>query len=578
QKVVETTEVSYVGVGYASTEKFNQLSVEGRYVYTLQLALRKLDIDVGIPDGVAGAETLEGFRQFLREQNLPVAGGFTPEHGERLISLAKEKINSSGGEFIEIQNHGIACLGNQVWCESAKSENRFQSERPIAFVRVGDVPDLESYISQNRLGNPSQISQVLLVDLDKEADGKEELVLELSGKSCKGNECEFLILKQQDNGWFYPLLPATSGHSIAVSSGATHCFSALSISNVNAAKGEVRNSAYLFDGRRYLDSATYYAQGNSSSSSFDCPAILAEVERPIEIALDSQKPDNIISGQGNDELEQLSSNTSEDDISGSSVPSAEEIAKQNELQLARAAYIKQKLIRDFDQVFELVRRDVTLVSRYFKIKENDAFRPVIEGAYPHVGCFADENSVVGYYNVGMHVWIILWLDENDQIVNAKLSSGFSPKENSELNNAWYQLFRPDMTVMQALQKAAEIQTRSFELLYPFEDCVSPDQMDLFFTTDEAVYSIWENRKIKSEFPVGVIDQVERKTSEKHNVSNLNRAVLSVAIGEFGSIDLLTIYNLVNDPSASLVQVWRLDQSTPVLEAEEIGRVFSGGDQ
>lgn len=222
----------------------------------------------------------------------------------------------------------------------------------------------------------------------------------------------------------------------------------------------------------------------------------------------------------------------------------------------KAEAIRQDLIANPAYLVALMGRRVDPEQLFTLIDQKTVSR-FIAPAIALPGCMDEKGSVVGFYNAFQHLWLVVEMDDDGRVLDARMAPGFSPVELPE-QLAWYDLIDESSSVLKAIQGSASVQVLSFLDLFSGENCAGGlERVAAAFSDKEAVAQIQVNEEEFARVPAGVIEQITRLTEERQNIGESSQLLSFGYVGVAGETggDLLTVHTSSLDRSLLFIQTW-----------------------
>jgi len=237
-------------------------------------------------------------------------------------------------------------------------------------------------------------------------------------------------------------------------------------------------------------------------------------------------------------------------------------------QFERARALREKMIEnpeEFSRKFGsgLYPEFATVLSK------EEAVERLLKPTFVHVTCAMQDVSIIGYYNVYQHIWVLAWVSQTGEILKGTLSLGFEPITEPE-NTAWFQLAGENEPHLDAIDKALDIQTKTFALLFWSSDCNIEEDFGNAFTPHAAIATLWYNeseiRKIEQDA------QNDISLITKHSLEIEQSEIISlVYIARIGDPELrnyITLHIVDRKPETTIIQTWNIDgQDVQLLEQD-----------
>lgn len=226
------------------------------------------------------------------------------------------------------------------------------------------------------------------------------------------------------------------------------------------------------------------------------------------------------------------------------------------MQTARAYVLRESLTANNEPFLRFV--ELGVYENYREaLRNQEGFADLIQASVPFVGCVGEPVSVVGFYNTGLHTWALLWIDEQDNIVDARLTFGFVPSGGNS-NSAWFQMMQQsEETVAQLLRAAMKIQISAFADLFPYKGCVPADKLDPILNENFAASVIYRNSRTRN----GLTDKAWRLMHEgMYNTTGISvdaDIVLEIVTREVPGFDFLTVHAERANPTNVVLHGWLL---------------------
>ncbi len=182
------------------------------------------------------------------------------------------------------------------------------------------------------------------------------------------------------------------------------------------------------------------------------------------------------------------------------------------------------------------------------------FERFLMPAVPFLGCVDDEKKVLGFYNAPYHVWLLLWINEDFEILQGRITSGFYlPEDNAP--SAWYDLLPVGGSIIQSLSDALSYQAKAFFTVAPTRKCKAPNEQEWLYERAIAQTQLIEPYATLHHIGEEVVYEINRKTAQKHEFKDQDELILISTLIDIDNIDYLTIHTVKSTPHFMLVQIW-----------------------
>ena len=175
-----------------------------------------------------------------------------------------------------------------------------------------------------------------------------------------------------------------------------------------------------------------------------------------------------------------------------------------------------------------------------------------------IGCAKTDNPVIGFYDVTKHVWVLLWVNaENEIISNSHLSMGFEPKALPS-GTAWFQLIENEkITIADALTKSIEIQSAAFYALFSDSMCTSSMQeLEHIIDDDAAMSTLVLALAAVHNLGEETLKEIDTITSKKMPNSNeYNNYISAISVSKNHLFTIHNIRKMDVDQSIFLLTLW-----------------------
>ena len=221
------------------------------------------------------------------------------------------------------------------------------------------------------------------------------------------------------------------------------------------------------------------------------------------------------------------------------------------LVLKRIKEIRESIIRDpirFTKVntgsshplFVKVMSDRKFLSDFFK------------ASIPIMGCSDEDHRVFGFYNPVQAVWAITWTDLKGRPYDSRIVRDFTRRGSSV--NSWYDSLSPSRDALRALEESLKYQLESFSILFPPQNCATPENIDDIASNISGQAQLWSNRSEIDTVPDSLIESVANELSKNAAIGK-DQIVLAFAAPNVQGFDFVTLSTIKDKPSLIVVQTW-----------------------
>lgn len=235
-----------------------------------------------------------------------------------------------------------------------------------------------------------------------------------------------------------------------------------------------------------------------------------------------------------------------------------------------AALFREMLVTDRNRFFNLFSESVYPTMRP-ALKNGAAIDRLLSGSLEFFGCVGDPVEIIAYYNTPQDIWTILWVENRERIVQARLSMGFLVSDRQGLNSWFERMVREQISAQAALQQSIVDQGFAFTTLFNPETCVSSrDINEELFDPSRAAARMYKNEGTILLLDDEIREQIKLRTNEKF-VGKESHSVFLTRIEEDkanGQHFILTLHSVRDDPTIFAIQKWQnVDGELSLLDAE-----------
>jgi hypothetical protein len=305
------------------------------------------------------------------------------------------------------------------------------------------------------------------------------------------------------------------------------------------------------------------AQPNAETlkAALDAEMAIYEGSKPIE-------PEKVEPSAGDGEASPPANEATQESNSVYSTDYIEKFASRNQAIAQNLEKIRTEYASDPEDFFASMDESI---SPFFldEVTNQETFSNLLLGSIPHIGCAMDSSPVVGFYNVGLHIWFLVWISESNAPQKTTLTTSFYNRDYPEKNDWLSLLVDAESGIDTAIKRALSIQTESFHLMFPHEQCASKEDLLQFFNEDSAAYRVFEYGRELRSITEGKYEKIIEKNFNDFELMNKADMVPILASHDDEIGELLLIFAFVNNPRAIFVQSWMLGDQNIEITGERL---------